>query len=188
MSVVLCDVDGISADFIGGVCRWLRDRGVIYRTEDFHDFVLGHTIPRDMADALGREIGFCSSLPWYPGAFEFMVSLRECSDLDAVTAPWNAPTWTEERRHWLSRVLPSARVASVPTPMKPMIMGDLLIEDRAETCDAWLACNPLGTALLFDRPWNRKPIKRTAIKNAVRVHSYKEILSYVQDRNKRAPF
>jgi hypothetical protein len=107
--------------------------------------------------------GFCLSIPWYAGAKNFLQDLQRLGSVLAVTAPWTLhdhDTWQSERRAWLRAggIHPN-EVLSVPTHCKPMVKGDLLIEDHPETCHYWLESNPEGRAILIDRPYNQPGTK-----------------------------
>lgn len=106
-------------------------------------------------DDMSRAPGFCASLPWYRGARTFVEVLKDFGNVWAVTAPWNSSTWDSERRAWLAPVLNPSKVISCNTLAKPLVRGDVLIEDRTATLVAWLAENPKGLGILLDRPWNR---------------------------------
>lgn len=159
---VLCDVDGVAADFIGGVIRWIKKRGLVYTEDQFTQFDISNVIAPEILKEIGSEIGFCNSLEWYPGAFEFLLQLRDQTDLAFVTAPWNSPTWEAERKNWLGRICKPGRVASIPSELKPWVHADFLIEDRIETLVAWLEADPSEQSdrfgILIDRPWNRHTV------------------------------
>ncbi len=105
--IILTDVDGVLADFVGGLCLELAGRGYDKSPEDVHHWDLSESFsPDEMRNTL--EImgapGFCHTLEWYAGAREFLRDLAALGQVHAVTAPFlNGPSWMHERHSWLSR-------------------------------------------------------------------------------------
>jgi|ERR1700722_4290093 len=148
---LLCDCDGVLADFIGGMCRELRAYGFPYTEDSFDCF--SPTMPpavQEAWDEIYRRPGFCYGLDWYPGAKDFFLELQRLDKVIVVTAPGPGSTWHYERQEWLSGVVHSRDVVFCDASVKPLLLGRLLVEDRAETVEHWG-----GASILIDRPWNR---------------------------------
>ena len=162
--VVLLDVDGVVADFVGPTLAEVsKITGRRYTPDDVTGW--------DLRAALGleasewdrvtkriRSLGFCLTQPTYPGACDAVRRLRERAEVYFVTTPWRgAVTWAYDRDRWLEQKFGEVigrRV--VHTGHKHLIRGDLLIDDKPENCERWAAANDWPScALLFTRPWNR---------------------------------
>lgn len=153
--VILLDVDGVLADFVGGLCRALAPHGHDVLPEDVRAWDLTQALPAPAARCVPKILsnpGFASGLAWYHGAREF---LAECRDPWIVTAPYTkSATWVSERLAWLVPAVSPHRVIFADGRAKPRVHGDVLIEDNAETAHAWAARHPEGLALVLARPWN----------------------------------
>ena len=189
--IILCDVDGVIANFVGGVVEFLKSRGFQKQESDFTEFDMSQAMTPDQKASfsfLGTQNGFCTSIPWYPQAALFLKVLLDLGTVYALTAPWKAPTWESERREWLSHVLPSDRMISCPPSAKHLIRGDVLIEDHPGTAAKWSHENPRGVAILLDRPWNREGSATWAAASLEgntakvrRVRDYKEAIHAIMD-------
>lgn len=155
---ILIDCDGVLADFTGALCRSLRLRGFNRHADSVLHWDLASSLtPPEMAmvDEIVSEPGWCSDIEWFPGAKNTVRALRHAGhELICVTSPWPSRTWMAERLDWLSPLFHRQDVIFAPAKHKPLVAGDLLIEDHPGTCGRWLASNPGCTALLIDRPWN----------------------------------
>lgn len=183
---ILTDVDGVLADFIGGVCNELTRRGYGRTPEDFRHFELKASLPPDelrSAFQIMSEPGFCHSLDWYRGAQGFLAALSQFGEVHAVTAPLlNSPSWMHERMSWLSSNIDSERVHFVAGKYKHLIRGDVLIEDHPGNAREWLDANPGHTAILIDRPWNSPSANEFwPHRNMYRVRSYADALMVLKE-------
>jgi 5'(3')-deoxyribonucleotidase len=179
--IILCDVDGVICDFVGGLCARLEEYGYKRTPEDFFTYNIAECDLSDPEMAIingaSREPGFCAKLPWYEDGREFLHSLGVYGDVYAITAPWRSNTWDSERRQWLGTYLSPERVLSVAGDSKRLIAGDVLIEDRAPTVQQWLEAHPNGRAILIDRPWNRYTGDHPRMKRA---NDYDEAIELVR--------
>lgn len=157
--IVLCDVDGVLADFIGHVCTHVNENQVRPEVSpaSFTSFDLesGLTGPQmALAKALIGEPGFCSTVPWYEGSKDFFWYLCATFDTYAITAPWPSDTWCAERLQWLKSYLPREDVIFASSKGKANVCGDVMIEDNADTLEKWVE-RWGGSGILIDRPWNK---------------------------------
>jgi 5'(3')-deoxyribonucleotidase len=187
MKTILCDVDGVLADFMGEVCLKLAPHGHGYQVDDFRHWDLNETLSvpaqRDLLTILS-EPGFCQSLPWYDGAKDFLGELHaDGARVYAVTAPFDgSPFWAYERKNWLGPHLDRKRVLSVSGEAKHLVRGDVLIEDHPKTAHDWLQSNRDGIAILVDRPWNGPAAKEWHCHHRMyRVKSYAEALTTIRE-------
>lgn len=177
---VLCDVDGVLADFVGGVCTWLKAHGLMMCPADFRGPIRNH-LPGELCERLAQHVGFASSLEWYQDAIAFAAELKATTDCVVVTAPWTGATWAAERTAWLDRVFEPHDIIFAHGKQKHRVRGDILIEDTLATCIDWKMAHPEGKALLMDRPWNRAlegDIPKALL--PTRVYTYEEILTHVR--------
>lgn len=160
----LVDCDGILSDFIGGALATLNELyDTSFQREHVTEFdftkALGMSAPAAAAAkrAIGSAVGFARHLDVYPGAIDGMRRLHDIAEVYVVTSPWNSnPTWCHDREAWLDRHfgIPHARV--IHTSAKHLIAGDVLVDDKTSTCEAWRAAWPSGTAVQFGTPHNRR--------------------------------
>ncbi len=154
MKTILCDVDGVLADCVGAICKEVE--GLTPEQIEHWELNLSMT-PEQHAKAVAAmsRPGFCRGLEWYAGAEAFLFGLHDIGDVYAVTSPFNSETWERERRLWLRDVLHPSCVLAVPSAAKPLVRGNILIEDHPGTAHRWLLANPTSYAILIDRPWNQ---------------------------------
>jgi 5'(3')-deoxyribonucleotidase len=175
---VLCDVDGVLADFIGHICNEIDGN---ITPESFKSFALEPHLTASQLEQvhdLCEQPGFCGSIPAYQGVetlFQAFTNLAEWCQVYAVTAPWEtSETWCFERTWWLkNRGIEAHHVIYASTSAKPLIRGHVLIEDNGETLVRWLNSNP-GEGILVDRPWNRDPFYDEH-KRIIRVDDYEDL-------------
>lgn len=176
---IALDIDGVLADFVGYVCTRLGQAGYPRTPESIKTERIRSSVTppeQDLVDKFSAERGFCSRLPWYPGARVFLSTLQDIGDVYVLTAPWKSETWAAERRDWLAAYMPVDRVCSVPAESKAQLgaFADVLIEDSASTCAAWHAVTG-RTAILIDRPWNQGNFP-----GCIRATSYQQAIAFVR--------
>jgi 5'(3')-deoxyribonucleotidase len=160
MIEVLVDCDGVLANYTRSLLDAInRDRGTSYSDDDIDQF--------DIAKALklGPEIwayaqapGFCAALAPMPGAREALDRMRQFAKVVCVTAPTDSDTWQRERDIWLRQHMGFDRKLIIQAHDKVSCHGDVLIDDRADTIEAWQAkYGPMcgAKALLYRQPWNK---------------------------------
>ncbi len=156
--IILTDIDGVLADFVGALCEELQARGFETTPEDVKHWDLAASLSSDEMRAALEVMttpGFCHGLEWYEGARQFLAALGTLGEVHALTAPLrSASSWVPERLSWLARDLDGDRVHFVSGKHKHMMRGDVLIEDHPKNAIEWLDAHPRGIAILIDRPWN----------------------------------
>lgn len=188
---ILLDVDGVVANFMSRVCSAIfASEGTFYTPSDFRKWDLSATLSSEEQASVKLatwEKHWCYLIRPYEGAREFADQLRTLGDVRAVTAAMSrSPYWHRERRTWLAdRVsIPEEHVVFCPGEEKTYHDGDVLIEDRLETCIAWKAYRgdrvynniPTCKAILIDRPWNQGDTPF----GVYRVHSYAEAIELIK--------
>ncbi len=183
--IVLTDVDGVLADFVGGLCTALALRGFLRTPSSIQHWDLSLSLgPEELRaahDAMSSP-GFCYGLAWHEGARRFLHELHGLAEVHALTAPFrNGSTWIQERMSWLAGDIHAERVHFVSGKYKHLVRGDVLLEDHPETAYAWCEAHPNGVALLIDQPWNRPGSKEWHVhRNLYRVESFNRALEIVE--------
>lgn len=181
--IILLDIDGVVADFTGAVLdtslelthipRWKSD------IKNWHIWDHLGISPADVKrvqDEIAQP-GWCSALPIFPGAADFVAALLEQHDVIFVTAPLEgAPCWTYERTDWLKKHFGSVAGSRViHTAHKALVRGDIMIDDSVSNIREWGRAQEHGLPLLFDAHHNREA------KDLFRVSSYMETLAVIDD-------
>jgi 5'(3')-deoxyribonucleotidase len=149
--LVLVDVDGVVADFVGATIRAL---GGGFKHDDVKDFNFVGTpdFDRVKAEAAWVSPGFVTNIPVLRYAIEGIMQLREISDVVFCTAPFEgAPCWVSERVRWLERHFGAAPEEIIFAKDKSLVVGDMLVDDKCANLDrpgSWLP-------VCWDQPWNR---------------------------------
>lgn len=184
--IILKDVDGVLADFVGGLCLELRARGFDRKPEDVKHWDLSLSFSEAEMRAAHDIMctpSFVHGLDWYEGAREFVRELRLEGEVHAVTAPFrSSASWMYERLCWLSSEIPGERIHFVSGKYKSLVRGDVLVEDHPKTAHDWCEANPQGIAVLIDRPWNSPSAAEWHMHSRMyRVRSYDEALQAIRE-------
>jgi 5'(3')-deoxyribonucleotidase len=177
---ILVDVDGVLADLVGATIAEANfltslDRKPSEQTsweilnlysKEHHDRIISETF---------HKPGFCRQLPVMLGAQAFIRELRTLGSVYIVTAPWPVAHWMWERTEWLMEHFGFApsEIMQVPTGLKPLVRGDVFIDDKPETVVEWENLNR-GAGILVDAPYNQKADVR------VRAHDWFDVLDIVR--------
>lgn len=178
--IILCDVDGVLANFVGKVCDSIPNGK--YLSTDFRSWDLRETITdeaqwSDLYQAMRRP-SWCQSIPTYANTHGFVLELRKNNEVLAVTAPLaNAEHWTGEREKWLSKFgFAHDEIIFCPGRHKRLIAGAVLIEDNRQTINQWVH-ETGGVGILVNQPWNQGFIRE----GVYRVGSYNEALRVIRN-------
>lgn len=194
---VLCDVDGVVADFASEVVRISNE--VCRDLSNWRERTVDDVTCFDMREALGltgvewdqaREFidgnGFARALKPYPGAVDAICALASLYDVHLVTAPWPSKTWCFDRAVWCVEKLPLLPFDVTFTHAKHLIAGDVFIEDKPETLEAWCNAHPRGLGILWNRPWNASYDLHPAKGAIVRVSKWDEVMAVVDAVDSRS--
>jgi 5'(3')-deoxyribonucleotidase len=185
---VVCDVDGVLADFNGALSKALAAEGCLhpagrpYQDDDFTQWELLKCIEpahHGHLERISYRQGFCSSIQRYDGAQRFYRSLQKHGRVLAVTTSWKGPSWDQERYEWLvSFGFADPEIHLVKNHAeKHAVPCDVVIEDRLETLQSWPA-GPMR--VLVDRPWNRQSEQRDQDQAIMRAYSYAHVIAFVK--------
>lgn len=135
--IILCDVDGVLADFTGAACRELSEiigRAVTPSECSHWDmaYSLGLTGKQAVAfEARVRRKGFCAGLAILPGALSGVAQLQNTGFVYFVTVPWRGSRyWLFERTQWLADNLGISATQVIHTYDKAIVRGDVIIDDK----------------------------------------------------------
>ena len=161
---VLLDVDGVVADFVPHLIRrvyisWESTGKPLRRKCDVMQWNFFDLLYKDDRRVAERELAkpeFWATLPLVRGAFKGVHALvREGHEVVWCTSPWNGcETWCETRMCWLDERF-GCECGVIFTHDKSYKGGDVMIDDKAENVEAWLAKHPDGRGIVFKAPWNR---------------------------------
>lgn len=153
---ILCDVDGVLADFVGLVLDYVqKNTGLSYlpsavdQWDCFACLGLSEHWPyfREWCDS-----GECRTAPEMLGAREFYAGLRELGEVRVCTTPMTI-AWLGQRAAWLEDFgVPLAEQYQMHD--KHALAGhyDVLIDDKVENCEAFEAAG--GKAFCLAAAYN----------------------------------
>lgn len=154
--VVLCDVDGVIADFKGHFVDTINEHycsghkpSAITTWDIFESFPNVPELARlRVYDELKRP-GWCERIPHYDGAVDGVRLLQKLAQVVFVTSPYPAhPTWAYERDVWLRKRF-GLRIEIIHTDHKHHVAGDVFIDDKPSHVRSWKARYPAGHAMLW---------------------------------------
>lgn len=153
---LLLDVDGVIADFCGGVDLFAAQIGA--PASEWLHWKLEDNFPEHKQAILEavRAVGFAYRLPEVPLAVEAVRKLLAagCVRVVFVTAPMSgSATWCSERVQWLEERFGPVEI--VFASKKDLIKGDLFVDDNPDNVRSWWDANPTAKAYLVRRPYNK---------------------------------
>lgn len=167
---ILCDMDGILADCAGGFFEWVKIlhgvEGNPYGLDDFDfakhpPFVDAELSPTQLYSIFDTPNFFAGLRPIHGALYSLAVLAADKHEIQIVTAvPKTAASEQvkEEKARWLSKHLPyhPFPVQYVSADLKANIEGDVLIEDRPSTLQAYAKAHPKALTCGILYPYNRK--------------------------------
>jgi hypothetical protein len=180
---LLCDVDGVVADLMGGMSSWLelcgfppvdprditlfdirkaaRQPELIRLDDELRSDEFGWPEPDGDGGINGAFMTFMRGEAYdyvkpIAGAIEGIAELQEHYDVRFCTALMEAaPEHVPSKMAWMKRHFPTVPYFTAPSKLKMEIKGDLGIDDRYDTCMRW---EEVGTkSFLFGQAWNEAP-------------------------------
>ena len=162
--VVLCDVDGVIADFASAVLETLMAETTIYHEVSGikeYEIQKALKIPDDAWNQVCSVIDTTrfayNNIYTYPGAGA-VARLMKIADVYFVTKPWRgSDTWCADRVEWLCDHFGDVADKVIFTGHKHLIRADMFIDDHPETLRKWVhaqfeAGQPMPyRAILWDR-------------------------------------
>tara|TARA_Y100000034_G_scaffold90352_1_gene108841 strand:- start:220 stop:792 length:573 start_codon:yes stop_codon:yes gene_type:complete len=156
---IFCDVDGVLADFVGGVLKLFPDSSATHTdiTEWNISNCLG--VPNDevwrRVNAEGIE--FWGHLDPIPGALQFVRGLEEIAPVTFATTPSRQPHSAAGKLGWLQYHFGTKRTDGnvVLTSQKHLLArpDTALVDDKPENVGQFLEADDV-CAVLFAQPWN----------------------------------
>ena len=157
---ILIDCDGVIANLIFPLLKYLNkqlgtkfEHQHIIKYDILESLGLQHMWPEVLKNVMYKK-SFTEKLPVYPGSKEALIKLSEYGKIYIVTSPLDAPHWVPGRKKWLKEHFNIGKDRTTNTEAKHTILGNVLIDDRAENVLIWKEHFPKGLAILWDAPYN----------------------------------
>lgn len=163
MVSIFFDVDGVIADFVGGVLKQ-------HNRED---------IPRkDVRWGLEAQLGIAPADFWRPLGFEFWANLPVLEDgwkllqqaewmlgvtnIGLLTSPCDTPGCIDGKRKWIRQFFPEYERRTFFGSAKHLFAGPtkILVDDNDDNCRKFMEAG--GQTLLVPRPWNESRLSSNA--------------------------
>jgi len=181
VKTILLDCDGPISDFVGHTLNTYHaaqtswpgvNRSTLKRWEIVQELadIAGDQKVKTYLHAKVKRPGWCADMPPIPGAREAVPCLLDTPGLNVlvVTAPWDSSIhWMRERRDWLEKHcrVPARRVVFASDEVKPLIRGDVFLDDKPSTVAAWAANHRDGLAVLWKTQRNQEVQGLPSVKN-----------------------
>lgn len=177
MNSLLCDVDGVVADLVGGLRKWINHQhdldfeptNIIYHhgmgrgsAMENIDETLRYWYPEGFGGAFTCFMRdpdvYMRWVDPVPGAVDAIAGIRKTHKVVFVTALMkSARDHFRSKMEWIERWFPGLPIITCPTEEKHMVKGTYAVDDRYETCSRWLASGNVEKVFLFDQSWNEIP-------------------------------
>lgn len=158
--VILLDVDGVLADFVGHYIDTLEWCGKVQVcredivNEDIPGCLQLTTHQRQTAEMLIASAGAAERIRALEGAATAVATLRGMGRVVFVTTPWpGAATWVHDRLQWLGVRFGCRPEDYFPVADKSLVDGAVMIDDSLRNVAMWH--RPGRLTLLWDTPHNR---------------------------------
>lgn len=151
VSEVAFDMDGVLADFVGGVFRMYGKPVPDTLRWDFFQDELGESASAVFAKC---DYGFWLNLDPIPKG---VAMVRRAREKGLTVSVITSPVWTDDglrgKRDWLQRHVPEVSLSRLVFATDKSVCAAphrLLIDDRNENVDSWN-----GPVILYPQVWNR---------------------------------
>ena len=157
--IIFLDLDGVCADFIGGVAKLTdNDRDEVYNNPIWQEEnsynrvgeILGITETQLWYLISARGVSFWSNLETYPWFNDMYGELQDLGDVIFLSSPTTDPFCLTGKLRWLQGHFGKQYRRYIFTPLKDVMRFDnaILIDDKEETI------RKISNGLLFPQPWN----------------------------------
>lgn len=175
--ILLCDMDGIIADFERYALRCYNkkvefdkklDEAKVYNYVG-DKIILDESIDKKLYREDFKYEGFFYNIPPIDGAKEALTRLSEYFNICFLTTEYRSnKTCVYEKQEWLNKYFKEWADNTIFTKHKDMVYGDLLIDDSPANLkkwsDSWGGLNTVTTASL-EYHWTDKEITKIIGKN-----------------------
>lgn len=165
---ILVDVDGVVADLMGGMSRYVKERYSlnfdvskithfhIDKSPDLAELHAEINLTRVLENFLAVHDVYERYVDPIPGAVNVIKKLAKYNDVIFVTATLDeSPQSYVSKFRWLRDIFGTIPMISCPSKYKCFVRGDVGIDDRYDTCKSW---DDNGTrGMLFRQSWNEAP-------------------------------
>lgn len=157
MGVILLDVDGVCADFVGMVRRLVEAEGGTLPEVTTWNFI--RELPTPVRRPVETKLETATTWDFMdpiPGAAEAVDAFLEAEHrVVFVTSPWSScREWAHARTAWLRRHMGVYAKDVIITQDKSLVRGDVFIDDKPENAAAWWSPG-IASGLLWDAPYNQ---------------------------------
>ena len=152
--IILCDVDGVLADFTTRAISLIRG---IYGYEKFEHDGTWNFIPKHLENYVFEKSNPIS-FDIFDGAVEAIGILRSYGQVLFVTSPAHVLPWCYQRTQWLMDNFGAKESDVIFTSRKELIQGDILIEDSFSNASKFKKANRKRQTVLIRRPYNIKQL------------------------------
>jgi len=158
MKIILLDIDGVLADFVGHALKLLHKEEVIVDRWDFYDQL--EMTAKEFWNAIDKAgHNFWANIPKLPWADHIIEQLQlNIHDTEhkiiLCTSPTNSPYCVSGKIEWIHKNYPQFKDYFIITPCKTLLGGrdNIVIDDNEMNCESF---NSMGShTVLFPQLWN----------------------------------
>ncbi|RMD45993.1 hypothetical protein D6829_00705 [Candidatus Pacearchaeota archaeon] len=156
MGIILVDMDGVIADYVGGIERELSHAGIDPIPRSMmtrYDFSVYSKEAQEFIEEIPQRRGFFYSLKPVEGALEGVIELSTQDEVFICSAPKISSRYCHsEKSEWIKNHLGKEFCKRlILAKDKTLVMGDILLDDRP---DVFGIAVPKWKQVLFRQPWN----------------------------------
>lgn len=156
---ILLDMDGITVDFFGPLlAEYYKRTGEYVHIDQITEWDMGKNVTNSkLLFDIFHEPGFFEKLPPMPGAIETIQELIHSGhEVVIVSYPCTAHA-AAEKINWCNKYLPFLELKNIILchhNNKHTVMGDVIIDDNAETARKYIETHPNAIALTLAYAYN----------------------------------
>lgn len=156
---ILLDMDGITVDFFGPLlAEYYKRTGEYVRLDQITEWDMGSNVTNKQAlFEIFHEPGFFERLPPMPGAIKAIQELIHSGhEVVIVSSPCTSHA-ASEKINWCKQYLPfidPKNIILCHHNNKHTVMGDVLIDDNADTAQKYVETHPNSMALTLAYAYN----------------------------------
>ncbi len=161
LPILLLDMDGIIADFDRfSLDTYNRTFRTNYDVKNVHKYIGDHEVLDPTIDKVAlrrpfKDPGSFINLPVIEGSQDAVAKLLKFFNIFVVTTQYYGnPTCVHEKHVWLQRHFPAIADKGIFTKHKPMVQGDILVDDRPINCQQYKAFNEGALTASLQYHWS----------------------------------
>lgn len=185
---ILLDCDGVLANFCDFCFDFIeQNTGKRFTYEDVTDWDIFKALDVKYLEKDFRNLiasgGQCITIKPFPDAIDAISKLKHDFEVIIVTSPLHVNSWAYERTEWLNKFFGIKKEDVIFATKKEYVAGDIFLDDHFENCLLWKENNHDGISLLWNAPYNKDKLTKSA--GVRRVYNWGDVISICKEEKQK---